>query len=150
MFSAREERIGNVDIKTNSVHFYVQRNSPLKVSDVVIPWNVVKLNVGDAMKPSGVFIAPVAGIYHFEFSGLTGNTVADGKLDVDLQKGGINIGRAYTKNRADLSSGLSLTASLDLKANDEVQLYKLGEGELFDDPAVQFSHFTGWLVEQHF
>ena len=127
----------------------MQRNSPLTDSDVVIPWNVVKLNVGDAMKPSGVFIAPVDGIYHFEFSGLTGN-VGAGKLDVDLQKEGINIGRAYTKNLADVSSGVSLTASLDLKVNDKVQLFKLEDGVLFDDPGVQFSHFTGWLVEQHF
>jgi len=69
-----------------------------------------------------------------------------------LQVNEKNVGRAFAETSVITSetevNTASLMASLKLNANDQVRLFKLS-GELFDDPSVQFSHFTGWLVEEY-
>ncbi len=95
---------------------------------------------------SGVFTAPVPGIYHFEFSGQKGKTAKTLWVWLYLN-GAYNIGRAYTYT-PDIGSydATSLTATLRLKANDTVYLI-LSMGEL-DDAFDHYTHFTGWLVEE--
>ena len=67
--SVKETSLGNIDVKTKSVHFYVQRDKPFSTPNVVIPFELERLNVGGAMNlTTGIFTVPVAGIYHFEFS----------------------------------------------------------------------------------
>ena len=69
MYLVTETMIGNVDIKTKSVHFYVQRNSSFSNEETIISFEFARLNEGEAMNlTSGTFTAPVPGIYHFEFS----------------------------------------------------------------------------------
>ena len=43
-----QQLIGDVDVTTKSVHFYVQRNTDFSANDV-IPWEVVRLNEGGDM-----------------------------------------------------------------------------------------------------
>jgi len=58
-----------VDVKTKTVHFYVQLKNDFGTTNVTIPWNVEQLNEGNAMDlASGIFTVPVDGLYHFEFS----------------------------------------------------------------------------------
>jgi len=133
-----------VDVKTKSVHFYVQRLGDFSLTNVVIPFTVERLNVGGAMDlAAGVFTVPVNGIYHFEFTGLKDGGDPD-NLYIYLQVNGIDLGIAiatYLPNYLALSS---ISASLRLKTGDQVRLYKTS-GTLDDGP---FSHFTGWLVEE--
>jgi len=113
----------------------------------VIPFELARLNEGDAMNlDTGIFTAPVPGIYHFEFSGI--KEYYSTNLNVFLQVNGENVGNAYTQpsNTGNLES-LSLSVSLRLKANDKVNLYNYGSGVLFDD-INHNTHFTGWLVEE--
>ena len=133
--------IGNVDIKTKSVHFYVQRSSSFGDITSGIPFELARLNEGGGMTLySGVLKAPVAGIYHFAFSGIRESSA--GMLDVYLQVNGENVGLTNT-----YGGRASLTASLRLKAGDEVRLYNYHNSILYDDQYHR-THFTGWLVEE--
>lgn len=69
MLTVTDTTIGNMGIKTESVHFYVQRNTTFRQEQTIIPFEMDRLNEGMAMNlESGIFTAPVPGIYHFEFS----------------------------------------------------------------------------------
>jgi hypothetical protein len=64
--------IGLVDVKTETVHFSVQRNSSYSTVGSVIPWQLLeRLNLGNAMDlEAGVLTAPRDGVYHFDFSAI--------------------------------------------------------------------------------
>lgn len=140
-----ETFIGYLDIKTRRVHFYVQNNSPVKISRSVLPFQFERLNEGYHMDlVSGIFTAPVPGIYHFEFSGL--KDTKSTSLHIILQVNGINIGSAFSDVFATGTyHTVSLSASLRLKAKDRVFL--VGNGWLYDS-IYHFTHFSGWLVEE--
>ena len=96
---------------------------------------------------SGIFTAPVTGTYHFQFTGVKDSSSF--YLDIFLQVNGFNVGFAYTDDPSHTKSAsvISLTASLRLKVNDKVNLYKRNVGILFDSK-VHHTHFTGWLVDE--
>ena len=61
----------------------------------IIPFELARLNEGDAFSlPSGIFTAPVNGIYHFQFSAV--KPLPYMFLDVFLQVNGANIAPDYT------------------------------------------------------
>lgn len=145
--SVSQDFIGNVDVKTKTVHFYVQRNSPFRKTSSDITWELARLNVGEAFNlASGIFTAPVPGIYHFQFSAVKDATVTYAYIILGVN--GVGVCVAYTEPYANGSKdSLSLSASLRLKANDRVNLFNGFEGELYDDVNHR-THFSGWLVEE--
>jgi len=147
--SVSQESFGKLDVKTKSVHFYVQRDTIFNTDYTVIPFESARLNEGGAMNlASGVFTAPVDGIYHFEFSGVKDPSTTG--LDISFQLNGVNVGHAITNPVATGTwDSLSITASLRLKVNDKVNLYNLS-GALHEANNNHYTHFTGWLVEEDF
>jgi len=136
---------GSVDVKTKSVHFFVQRTGDFNLVNAVIPFNIEHLNEGGAMDlAAGVFTVPVDGIYHFEFSGLKDLDAAD--IFIFLQVNGVSFGTAYGANIPNYLALSTISTSLRLKVGDQVRLFKT-TGTLNDGP---YSHFTGWLVEEDF
>ena len=94
LFSGFENRVGYIEIKSSTVHFYVQRNTMFDTTDVVIPFQLERLNLGGAMNlATGIFTVPVAGVYHFEFSAL--KDVSATRLNIDFQINGAFITRAH-------------------------------------------------------
>lgn len=149
-FAVLQGLVGNVEIKTTSAHFYVQRSSSFSTADAIIPWQSARLNEGGAMNlATGVFTAPVDGIYHFEFTGVKDS--ASTALGIYLQVNGANVGWARTNQAtAENFDTVSLSASLRLKKNDRVNLFNGGipTGVLFENGIDRYTHFTGWLVEE--
>jgi len=112
----------------------------------VIPFELDPVNEGEAMKlSSGVFTAPVHGIYHFSFAGV--KDFSSYNLGVFLQVNGENVAVANANpRRTGGAESISMTASLRLKTGDKVNLW-LSIGVLVDDIS-HYTHFTGWLVEE--
>jgi len=138
--------IGQVDVKTNTIHFYVQKDSSFGFGGQsgVIPFELARLNVGNAFNLAlGTFTAPVPGIYHFHFSAVKSDSLT--YLDIWLQVNGANVGIAWAAQYATYDV-VSLSASFRLGKGDRVNLYN-GYGLLYDNIA-HCSHFTGWLVEE--
>ncbi len=114
-----------MDLKTKSVHFYVQRKLSHRVKGV-INFHIQRLNDGEALNlTTGVFTTPLNGTYHFQFSGIKSS-------DTDYLYGVI-VGETvfHDGNMKRVYSSASLTASLKLKAGDRVNLWK-NEGKLYD------------------
>lgn len=135
-----------MDVKSKAVHFTVQRTSAFAVENAVIPFEIERLNVGGAMNlGTGVFVAPVNGIYHFELKGIKYNDPV--LLFISLQVNGINIGTAYATSLPNYQGLSGISASLKLKTGDQVRLFKT-TGTLHENPNLQYTFFCGWLVEE--
>jgi len=129
----------------------LQRNTTFPKNNAVIPFQVERLNVGNAMNlASGVFTVPVPGIYHFQVVALKDKS-SSSSLTIFLKVYDYNVAVAETIPAAGSFRGsydpVSLTASLRLKTKDKVRLV-LGKGVIFDSNA-HHTQFTGWLVERN-
>lgn len=139
--------MGNVDLKTKIVHFYVQRNSSFSSEGAVIPFELARLNEGKAFNlTSGIFTSPVPGIYHFQFSAV--KAFASNYLQISIQVNGAIVGLANTDLNGGRATSISLNAAFRLAANDRVNLRNYGCGELMGDNKNHMTHFSGWLVEE--
>ena len=139
-----ETAIGVVDVKSSPVYFHVQRDQMYTSVGTTIPFQVVRLNVGGGMNiTSGIFTAPVSGIYHFSFTAIKNRPPA--YLTVDLYLNSTYITRAEgTKVYDTITAALSVT--LSLKSGDRISL-RLTEGELFDDFFFH-TNFNGLLLQE--
>ena len=129
-------------MKSSPGYFYVQRNTNFGTKNVAIPFELERLNVGGAMNAgSGIFTAPLPGIYFFTFSGRPDN----GDLTVGLYLNGNLIGSG--RSIEDYET-FTLQSTLSLYARDQVSVrISSGTGSLYDD-SFHFTHFNGWLLQE--
>ena len=139
--------IGQVDVKSSPVYFYVQRNTSFTTEEVPIPFELTRLNVGNTMNAtSGIFTAPQTGIYFFSFSGKgSGSSYIHPQLYLNDNLIGSGDGSS-SDNRIPT---FSLQSTLQLNAGDTVslQLNSYGTGYIYDD-GDHFTHFTGCLLQE--
>jgi len=123
------------------VYFYAQKTSSYGAQGP-IPFEVVVVNIGDALNlRTGVFTAPVSGVYFFSFDAYSDS----GESRVHLQKNGVNVGQSFDYDYNYRSQQLHLASILQLDAGDEIQVY-LGTGRIYEDGNSHFTHFTGMLL----
>ena len=118
----------------------------------VIPFEYARLNTGNSFNlTSGIFTAPVSGIYHFEFCAQ--KDIDSPQLSIFLQVNGESVARTYIGSGTTKTYDTAfLTASLRLRVNDKVTLYNV-YSILHENPDLSLSplnSFAGWLVEEEF
>lgn len=153
-----QTEIGYIDVKSSPTYFYVQKNLNFDATNTPIPFEISKLNVGNAMDlASGKFTAPRAGTYYFSFTGLasfpaTGSTKV--YLVVQLLLNGAAVGMGSTDEANTINSQLtpiSLHSTLRLNSGDQIwlQINEISLGaQLYDKENWQSTHFTGWILEE--
>jgi hypothetical protein len=143
-------------VKSAPVHFFVQRNSPFSKPGTPIPFELARVNEGNAMNlTSGIFTAPRPGIYFFSFTGLAYFPVSSSSvyLRVELLLNGGLIGLGYVEESNTVAfhlSPLTLQSQLNLKSGDQVSLRFGGRstGTYLYDDQYHYNHFTGFMLEE--
>ncbi|EFX70893.1 hypothetical protein DAPPUDRAFT_256560 [Daphnia pulex] len=137
--------IGYIDVKTSPVYFHAQKTLNSVKINAVIPFDLLRLNVGNAMSVTGIFVTPKPGKYFFSYSGVSSKSVL-GRVELQVKTVTANwlrIGQAF--GSANLQT-FSLQANLYLAKGDQIRLL-LAEGAIFDD-AKHYTNFVGQLLEE--
>jgi hypothetical protein len=111
-------------------------------NSVVIPYEAFQVNVGEGMSlASGVFTAPVAGVY--SFSAFFLDNSATSYAIVRFRVNSVNVGSAHEAT-ADAST-VSMSLIVELSEGDKVDTYLDASAELFST-INRLIHFTGHLL----
>ncbi|XP_046638032.1 uncharacterized protein LOC124316249 [Daphnia pulicaria] len=148
--------IGYVDVKSAPVHFYVQRNSNFNTQSTPIPFDLVRVNEGNAMDlNTGKFTAPQPGIYFFSFAGVAHlESSSYANFYSYLYLNGNSIGLSFVaeyKGPVEQYSVVTLQSTLNLKKGDRlwVQIgYSGSDTYLHDNIDYHLTHFTGFMLEE--
>jgi hypothetical protein len=156
LFTDKQKWIGYADVKSAPVHFYVQRNSKFNNESTPIPFDLARVNEGNAMNlTSGKFTAPRPGIYFFSFTGVahlkSSSSVGFASY---LYLNGNQIGMsnvAEYKPPVDQYSPLTVQSTLNLKKGDQVWVginYDWSSSSLHDTSNNHRTHFSGFMLEE--
>jgi len=148
-----ETRVGFLDVKSSSVHFFVTRTTGWNTVGTM-PFDVEHLNSGGGMNlASGVFTAPTAGIYAFTFKGegYAGTLAAPngGYGSVTLQRNSLDVASGYSSiegAKPGTRSTVFVQATLKLSMGDTISIqHKAGATYSTDSNDIQF---VGSLIEE--
>ena len=144
-------------MKSTPVHFYVQRNSSFSTKSTPIPFDLARVNEGNAMNlTSGIFTAPRPGIYFFSFTGHANFPASSSfsvGLGVSLYLNGNYIGWGLVQEAntvAGQKSPLTLQSTLNLKSGDQIwlEISVPSTGAYLFDNANHYNHFTGFMLQE--
>ena len=134
-----------------SFHVYYEASGVVGVGGTIV-FTGVRDNTGSHYNTStGKFVAPVAGLYQFNFSGFgcnsSGGTLSSGSSSVgfasDTYGGNYHITYGYAN--ASHHPNLSFSTSHRLAANEGVYI-NTGNSYLYQDSSMQYLYFSGYYV----
>jgi hypothetical protein len=153
----KQKWIGYADVKSAPVHFYVQRNATFSTTGT-IPFELAVLNEGNAMNlTSGIFTAPVTGVYFFSFTGVARFPASTSYvyLNVGLYLNGGLIGEGRAEDANTVTNQFSplstLQSTMNLKKGDRVWVTITGMSSgayLLEVGDTHYTHFTGFMLEE--
>ncbi|RVE55910.1 hypothetical protein OJAV_G00231040 [Oryzias javanicus] len=109
-------------------------------ADKTLEFKKVVTNIGNGYNPeTGIFTAPVKGLYYFRVTGIAGS---NGELNAGLKKNGQNMFAIYQK--AGTQAGTSNGMALELEQGDRVYVQIWPNLTVADQSRL--STFTGFLV----
>ncbi|XP_046448793.1 uncharacterized protein LOC124197394 [Daphnia pulex] len=141
-----QKLIGYFDVKTSPVYFHAQRTSSYHMNlNAPIPFDLFRLNLGNAMNTNGIFVAPTSGKYLFVYSGLSEhNAIARVELQVKTDtKDWSRVGQAWGDQNAQT---FSLQTTLELAKGNQIRLMLL-QGAIHDHES-HYTNFIGQLLEE--
>ncbi len=144
--------IGYVDVKSEPVHFYVQRNSTFYNESTPIPFDLARVNEGNAMDlTTGIFTAPRPGIYFFSFTGVASLFSPDDQVFFNfyLYLNGNSIGSSRVIDNfppVGQNSPFTLQSTLNLKKGDRLWVEYNGFSTFLIDDIDYYTHFTGFIL----
>ncbi len=149
LLTDKQKWIGYADVKTTPVYFYVQRNSPFNTTFTPIPFDLARVNEGNAMDlTSGKFTAPRPGIYFFSFAG-TARLYSSSSAFFYSYLNGNSIGESHVEERnVNKYSQMSFQWTLNLKKGDQLWVGFFGSSSYLHDDSSHLTHFTGFLLEE--
>ncbi|XP_046459432.1 uncharacterized protein LOC124205909 [Daphnia pulex] len=156
-----QKKIGYADVKSTPVYFYVQRKAHYETrwftsTGTPITYELTQVNEGNAMDlSSGKFTAPRPGIYFFSFTALS-RLPSSSKLvhfSISLYLNGRSIGLAFVEEYYTLdgqNEQVTIQSTLKLAKGDKVwaQISSMSQGVKLTDYDGQYTHFTGFMLEE--
>ncbi len=141
--------IGTVDVKSASVYFHAQRTSSYSTVNSVVPFDLIRLNIGNAFGTSGVFVAPAPGEYFFAFSGISDKVkVIAARVVLEVKTATVDWSRVGEGYGDTTFNTFAFHATLRLLKDDQVRL-TLTEGAIHDSNLHLYTNFVGFLIGQN-
>lgn len=137
--------IGYVDVKTSPVYFHAQRTSNYNTLNTAFPFDLLRLNIGNAMTTSGIFVAPKSGKYYFAYSGIS-DTATTGRVELQVKTETVDWKRLTQAYGHTVYQTFSLQATLELAKGNQIRLLVL-EGTVHDHE-LHYTNFIGQLLEE--
>ena len=130
------------------VYFYVQKNQPAPgTGPSPLTFDVEVLNIGKAINiATGIFTAPVNGVYFFSFSGIS---LGGPEFRALLALNGDLVGTAISESGFET---MTLQSTLQLVAGDQVSILTSGTTDdnentsVLADDTNRYTHFNGFLL----
>ncbi|XP_046654273.1 uncharacterized protein LOC124345613 [Daphnia pulicaria] len=140
--------IGSFVVKSGPVYFHAQSTTSFRSVNTAIPFNLIRMNVGNAISSSGLFVAPRSGKYFFAFTGLSPDNYVrvEFQMRTGVNSNWIKLGHAFGQKNYQT---LTLQYILQLGRGDQIRLM-LQDGVLHSDtPFGPITSFSGWLMEEN-
>jgi hypothetical protein len=130
-------------VSKNPITFSATRTAGNISGPATVVWNSVKNNVGNAYNSStGIFTAPVNGVYFFSFYGMNNN---GGTFWLQLQKNNADMGINPYVVSSGQYDGNHGSVILELVANDQIKIVSPSTTTLYAEGNAH-NGFSGYLI----
>ena len=147
--SVRQNKV-DIESANKKVIFSAVRDTGNVAKGTIITYNKLVTNVGNAMNVNdGRFTAPISGIYHFSFSGVTDKS--DNYISIGVLKNDVWEFEIYDSNDSgnyNTHENLSYSWMMVLRENDRVHLRVIRNAKGFSVSRNSPIWFNGFLLKQ--